>query len=334
MPGFITWLETSAGRVPQVSSRLQFADHLGTWKVRWGIGRTTYLIPPGLYAIGRPDSESPVVVTANYKMSYDLVRNSLAGRDVWLLILETFGINVWCAAGKGTFGTNELVRRLQLTGLGKVVHHRTLLLPILGAPGVAAHEVARQTGFRIRYAALRAKELPTYLDNGMNTTPAMRQLTFTLRERLALIPVDLVFSVRAQLPIFALLFIAGWLAGNLTTGMAAVVALLGAVIAGTAMTPLLLPWLPGASFAGKGLLTGLIWSGLWFLTAGRNLGWIAAGGTVLALTAISAFYALKFTGSTPFTSPSGVRKEIRIALPMMAAALFGAAVLWGWALFA
>ena len=334
MPGFIDWLETSAGRVPLVSSRLHYADQLGAWKVRWGIGRTSYLIPPGLYAIGTPDPASPVVVTANYKMSYDLVRNSLAGRDVWLLILETVGINVRCAAGKGTFGTDELVHRIEQSGLEKVVRHRTLLLPILGAPGVAAHEVARQTGFRIRYAALRAEELPEYLDNGMRTTPAMRELTFTLRERLALIPVDLVFSVRALLPIFALLFIAGWLAGNPTDGLTAVVALLGAVFAGTAMTPLLLPWLPGASFAVKGVSTGLIWCGLWFFISGKNLEWTAAGGTVLALTVVSSFYALSFTGSTPFTSPSGVRKEIRIALPMMAVGLLGAALLWGWALFA
>ena len=36
-------------------------------------------------------------------MTVDLVRGDLAGVDAWLLVLETYGVNVWCAAGKGTF---------------------------------------------------------------------------------------------------------------------------------------------------------------------------------------------------------------------------------------
>jgi CO dehydrogenase/acetyl-CoA synthase gamma subunit (corrinoid Fe-S protein) len=91
--------------VPQVGTKLTRADRLGTWKARWDIGRMDYLVPPGLYAVGNPTPADPVLVTANYKMSYDIVRSVLEGRNVWLLVLETYGINVWCAAGKGTFGT-------------------------------------------------------------------------------------------------------------------------------------------------------------------------------------------------------------------------------------
>ena len=81
-----------------------------------------YLVPAGLYAIGEPTAEAPVVVTANYKMSFDLVRRELSGRNVFLLVLETFGINVWCAAGKGSFGTDELVQRIASSGLARVVY--------------------------------------------------------------------------------------------------------------------------------------------------------------------------------------------------------------------
>ncbi|MRR35042.1 acetyl-CoA synthase subunit gamma, partial [bacterium] len=172
--------------MPIVSTGFRFNDRLGAWKARGGIGRMSYLVPPGLYAVGSPGPQDPVVVTANYKMSYDLVRRELTGRNIWLLVLETFGINVWCAAGKGTFGTDELVRRLKKTELAAVVEHRILILPILGAPGVAAHQVARRTGFRVRYATIRAADLPEFLDNGMVTTPVMRQLTFTTYERLVL----------------------------------------------------------------------------------------------------------------------------------------------------
>ena len=102
-----------------ISPALGPADRVGAWKARWGIGRMSYLVPPGLYAVGDPTPSDPVLVTANYKMSYDLVRRELAGRNAWLLVLETYGINVWCAAGKGTFGTEELVARIAATRLAE-----------------------------------------------------------------------------------------------------------------------------------------------------------------------------------------------------------------------
>jgi acetyl-CoA decarbonylase/synthase complex subunit gamma len=206
VPGFQEWLMTEAGKVPRIGSKLLLSDRLGTWKARWGIGRMDYTVPPGLYALGHPASDAPVLVTANYKMSFDIVRNAMAGHSAWLLVLETFGINVWCAAGKGTFGTEELIRRIAETGLGKVVDHRRLILPILGAPGVAAHEVTRRTGFSISYATIRANDLPEYLANGMVTTPAMRELTFTFLERLVLVPVELVLAMKSTALYYVLPF--------------------------------------------------------------------------------------------------------------------------------
>src|SRR6185369_10655915 len=138
--GFMEWLDTAAGRIARISTETGFWDAWGACKARWGIDRMNYMVPPGLYAIGHPGPGDVVLVTASYKMSYDVVRRTLAGRSCWLLVLETYGINVWCAAGKGTFGTGELVRRVTSTGLAKVVNHRRVILPILGAAGVSAHE--------------------------------------------------------------------------------------------------------------------------------------------------------------------------------------------------
>ena len=328
MPGFIEWLETPAGRMPRISSEIGFNDRLGACKARWGIGRMSYMVPPGLYAIGRPTADAPVLVTANYKMSYDIIRRTLTGRNVWLLVLETYGINVWCAAGKGTFGTGELVRRVTATGLAQVVSHRRLILPILGAPGVAAHQVARRCGFSVSYAAIRAADLPEYLDNGMVTTPAMQQLTFTIYERLVLVPVELVMALKSVAIVAgaALLLVAA--RGGLTAGIAALLAYLGAGLAGIVVGPLLLPWLPGRSFSVKGAAAGLIWSGAFYLLAGgRAWGVPAAMALFLALPAVSAFHTLNFTGCSTYTSRSGVKKEMRIALPVMGGALLASAVL-------
>lgn len=322
VPGFLGWLTTAAGRVPQIATELTLRDHLGACKVRWGLNRMNFIVPPGLYAIGTPTPDDPVVVTCNYKMTYDIVRRELSGRNVWLLVLETFGVNVWCAAGKGTFGTDELIERIKVTGLEKVVSHHRLLLPVLGAPGVSAHTVAKQTGFSITYAAIRARDLANFLDNGMETTPAMRQLTFSLYERLILVPLELLLALRTALVTAVILFVTGLLLGGIEAGSSLSLAYGGAMLTGVAAGPILLPWLPGKSFAVKGAVVGLLWSAAWYQLADGS-GWSlpATMAAFLALPAVSAFYTLNFTGCSTYTSRTGVKKEMRLSLPLMGGAI-------------
>jgi len=199
-------VDTPAGRLPQVTSELVWPDRWGNIKARWGVGRMEYKIDPGLYALGTPDNNSLVFVSANYKMSFDLLRQALVGRSGWILVLDTQGINVWCAAGKGTFGTEELVRRIELSGLKKIVTHRKLILPQLGAPGVAAHKVKQISGFSVQYGPIRAEDLPAYLDAGFKTTEQMRIKTFSLKERAVLIPIELVEAMKAYLLLAAAFF--------------------------------------------------------------------------------------------------------------------------------
>ena len=169
-------IKTAIGMVPIVSTDLTCRDRLGSWKARWGIGRMGYKISPGLYAIGNPEADSPVLVSANYKMGFDRLRQELGGLNLWILVLDTKGINVWCAAGKGTFGTQELVERITQVRLAEVVTHRTVILPQLGAVGVAAHEVLKLSGFKVVYGPVRASDLPAFLKAGMKASSAMREV--------------------------------------------------------------------------------------------------------------------------------------------------------------
>lgn len=328
-------MQSEAGPVAVITGNLKSGDIRGAWKARWGIGRMSYLVPPGLYAIGEPDHASPVVVTANYKMSYDLVRRQMAKRNVWLLVLETFGINVWCAAGKGTFGTGELVRRIESSSLSRIVSHRRLILPIMGAAGVKAVEVKKRSGFDVLFATLRIDDLPAYLDNKMTATREMRELTFTFRERLVLTPIEAIGGMKsflyAGLP---LALLAGFSADSFSVNrFLAVLVLYGiSVLCGTVLVPLLLPQLPGRMFAVKGAITGCVCSLICAAITGSFtvVGRLDLAAMVLVMSAVSAFYAMNFTGSTPFTSPSGVRREMQRALPAMAVAgILGIALLVG-----
>jgi len=330
-PFVIDSLPTAIGKVPVVDSCLSRQDNLGTWKVRFGIGRMDYRVDPGLYALGRPDESAPVLVSANYKLSFDCLREALPGRNVWILILDTKGINVWCAAGKGTFGTEELVRRMRASGLEKVVKHRRLILPQLAAPGVAAHEIRKRTGFTVSYGPVEARDITAYLDAGMKATESMRRKTFPFRDRIVLIPMELVPALKPLIMLSIFFLIAGgidrgpdWkMALALNSGLFMVSALLGAFFAGTTITPALLPWLPGRAFSSKGLWPA--WIVVLILLAFRSpfpatLSRVLESFSVLFLVPAAASYlAMKFTGSTPITSLSGVRKEMRWALPLQIA---------------
>lgn len=301
-------------------------DRLGAVRVRWDLGRMRYTVDPGLYALGSPDDRSPVLVSANYKLSFDILREALKERSAWLLVLDTEGINVWCAAGKGTFGTAELVERIRTSGLENVVSHRDLVLPQLSAPGVAAHLVKKEAGFRVRYGPIRADDTGAYLDSGFRATPAMRRKTFTLKERAEVIPVELVQAFRTALPLFPLLFLAGGLGSGgfwesaLRNGGFAVFALFAALLAGSILPALLLPWLPGRAFSLKGLIVGLGTAGLLLFLRGPDCsswaGRLEGGAWMLLVPAVTAYLAMNFTGASTYTSLSGVRKEMRFALPL------------------
>ncbi len=303
--------------ITPVSGTLTSGD---TWRhvlARLGQDRSGHRVPPGLYSVGSPGPGSPVIVTANYTLSFDAVRASLGGMDTYILVLDTKGINVWCAAGKGTFGTEELVNRIHKTGLSSVVNHHRLILPQLGAPGVAAHEVHRATGFHVEYGPVRASDLPEFLIERV-ATPKMREVKFDLRDRIVLIPVELrsaaIFTIIAAI---ALWFAGGWLPAA---------GFLAAVLAGTVLFPVLLPYLPTADFSTKGLALGIIvaapFAALAFLTRGPLtplwVGITAVIAILFTLPIITAYLALNFTGCTPYTSRTGVKLEIYRYIPYMA----------------
>jgi len=317
-----------AGSAPAVSTSLSFKDVLGAWKVRWGIGRMDYKAEPGLYSVGTPDGDSPVLVSANYKLTLDMLRKNLSGLDCWLLVLDTRGINVWCAAGKGTFGTNELVYRIKAAGLSETVTHRKLILPQLGAPGVSAHEVTRLTGFSVTYGPVRASDIKAFIASGCKTTKEMRTVKFTMWDRLVLAPMEFVPTIKVSIMMFGVLFLINLFAAR-PFGMGDFLAYAAAVLAGTVITPALLPFIPGKAFAFKGWLLGAIgtawiaWIYGWFTSPFLLLGI----GYMLALPAHSAFLAMNFTGASTYTSFSGVVKEMKYAVPAILLSLVTGVVL-------
>ena len=297
------------------TSTITFTNRLDHFLARGGWKRDSHLVEPGLYRLGNPDPDSPVFASANYTLSFDALRSAIAGIDAWLLVLDTKGINVWCAAGKGTFGTEELVRRIAATGLSKVVSHKKIIVPQLGAPGISWQDVVRKSGFSVEYGPVRARDLMAYLTTH-KATPAMRRVEFPLWDRLVLIPVEF---IHAALPAIITAAVLWFLAGPVA-GLAA----LSAVIAGTILFPTLLPGIPTKDFSSKGLILGAMVGipfAVFFGTAPSLPKWasvLAAIIPLLIIPAVTAYLSLNFTGCTTFTSRTGVKKEIFRYVPVLA----------------
>ena len=307
--------------------------------MRWGFGRSHYSVAPGLYAIGNPTTDSEVLVSANYKLSFDVLRRAIDGLDLWILVIDTKGVNVWCAAGKGTFGTAEIVNRVISSKLQQVVSHRRLIVPQLGAPGVAAHEVRKQSGFSVTYGPVRATDLKLFLATERQATPEMRRVTFTTRDRFILTPVEMTVFWKNILWSALILFILGGIGPSIFSfgaawsrgGVAIMIGLIG-LFTGAVITPTLLPWIPGPAFAKKGAIAGVAINFLLFTITGSH-GFNIDLAILLSLTAVASFAAMNFTGSSTYTSPSGVEKEMRKAIPLQIGALVIAGISWIWTAF-
>ncbi len=297
-------------------STITFANRLDHFLARWGWKREGHRVEPGLYRLGNPTTESPVFASANYTLSFDALRSALAGRDAWILVLDTRGINVWCAAGKGTFGTDELVRRIRAASLDAVVSHRKIIAPQLGAPGISWPEVLRKSGFTVEYGPVRASDLPEYLKT-RKATPAMRRVEFSLWDRLVLTPVEFVHVALPMIIAAAILWV--------LAGAVAALAAVAAVVGGTVLFPLLLPFIPTKDFSTKGLILGgiiaLPFAGAFGTMPGMP-SWASLLGAaipLLVIPAVVSYLALNFTGCTTFTSRTGVKKEIFRYVKVMAA---------------
>jgi hypothetical protein len=335
------FIETEAGEIPVIKTKLSREDYLSTFLVRCSIGRYSYTVSPGLYAIGKPDKNSEVLVTANFKLTFDHLRKELSGISAWILVLDTKGINVWCAAGKGTFSTAELVRQIKSVSLTQVVDHRHVIVPQLGATGVSAREVKNLSGFRVIFGPVRAKDIPTFLKMNKKADKDMRMVTFSLYERFVLTPVELQSAWKPAFIIALVLFVISGLgpgffsfSGAINRGLPAIYAMITGIFSGGLITPVLLPYIPSRTFALKGIITGSICAILFLLLACPS-GMAVSGLMALFLfsVAISSYMAMNFTGCTPFTSPSGVEKEMKRFIPVQLAGLVLAFGLWIYSAF-
>jgi ubiquinone/menaquinone biosynthesis C-methylase UbiE len=154
-------------------------------------------VTPGVYRLGRPGPASPVLLTGNFLASVEAVRKGMASEDAYLVVEDTNGWNVWCAADAGIFDGEKAAALLELHGLADLVAHRRIVIPRLG--GRVRSRLAALSGWEVLVGPIEARDLPRFLDAG--PSPAMRSLRrlYRLPERVRVAALTLV-----QLPLFLL----------------------------------------------------------------------------------------------------------------------------------
>ncbi len=138
----------------------------------------------GLRVVGNPGPDAPVFLTCNFELTVRRVLRALEGLDCYLLVANSKGINVWCAAGGSILSAHSVIAVLKTCGIAEKVAHRTLILPQLSAPGVDVRRIESETGWHCRFGPVYAEDIPDYVAANLRKTDEMGRATFPLGARL------------------------------------------------------------------------------------------------------------------------------------------------------
>jgi ubiquinone/menaquinone biosynthesis C-methylase UbiE len=247
-------------------------------------------VRPGLYAVGSPKSGSPVLVTGNFNLTVRRLVQAIDGRvDAWVLVADSSGINVWCAAGGGYFTAEKIIAAVKSSHLERVVTHHALILPQLCANGVDGWRIRQETGWGVHWGPARARDIPAYLAGRRKKSDLMRWVRFPLKDRLEMVTVTLgLYGLLILLPV--LIFWRGsfWPVTFSLLGLSYFYAIV-------------LPWLPGRDGLYKSIPLAIIaLSALFiFVSVFNPLPTVQLLHWIIGLTGLSVFVAAELQGMSP-----------------------------------
>ena len=287
--------QRETGLPPTVIGRLQHRVTLRTllldlWLLFFRIIPPYPNVRTGLYAVGRPDEHSPVLVTGNFDLTVRRLVQAIDDKvNVWVLVADSAGINVWCAAGGGYFTAEKVIAAVKSSHLDEVVKHHALILPQLCANGVDGWRIREETGWGVHWGPARAADIPAYLAGKRQKTDPMRWVRFPLKDRLEMVTVTLGFyALLILLPVFIFWRNLFWPITFSLLGLSYFYAVVH-------------PWLPGRDGLYKSIpltviaLAGLfIYTLLWNPLQAQQLFHWAIG-----LTGLSVFSAAELQGMSP-----------------------------------
>jgi acetyl-CoA decarbonylase/synthase complex subunit gamma len=121
-------------------------------------------VTEGIYEIGEPDENSPVMVTTNFALTYFIVCGEIEGSKVpsWLLIMDTEGLSVLTAWSAGKFAGDDVGMFVKKCGIMDKVKHTELVIPGYAA-AIAGDAEEELPGWTITVGPREASHIPAFL---------------------------------------------------------------------------------------------------------------------------------------------------------------------------
>ena len=128
--------------------------------------------------------DSPVLLTCNFQLTVERVKRVLEGMDAYLLVANSRGVNVWCAATGGLLTDHDVISVLKTSGIEDRVDHRQVVLPQLAATGIEGKVVQHRTGWRVVWGPVQRRGYSRLSGQRDARTRSMRTVTFPWPQRL------------------------------------------------------------------------------------------------------------------------------------------------------
>ena len=88
-------------------------------------------VTQGIYEIGEPGKDSPVLITTNFSLTYFIVSGEIEGSRIpsWLLIMDTEGLSVMTAWAAGKFSGDAVGMFVKKCGIADKIAHKKIIIP-------------------------------------------------------------------------------------------------------------------------------------------------------------------------------------------------------------
>jgi acetyl-CoA decarbonylase/synthase complex subunit gamma len=122
------------------------------------------VVTEGIYEIGNPDENSPILVTTNFALTYFIVSGEIEGSKVpsWLLVKDSEGLSVLTAWAAGKFAGDDVGMFVKKCGIMDRVKRQELIIP--GYVAAIAGEIEEELpGWKITVGPREAAHIPAFL---------------------------------------------------------------------------------------------------------------------------------------------------------------------------
>lgn len=121
-------------------------------------------VTQGIYPIGNPDENSPVLVTTNFALTYFIVSGEIESSKVpsWLLIKDSEGLSVMTAWAAGKFSGDDVGAFVKKSGIADKVKHKQIIIPGYAA-AIAGDMEEELPGWAITVGPREAAHIPAFL---------------------------------------------------------------------------------------------------------------------------------------------------------------------------